>query len=161
MFCDYLHQFNLLNPFLKHKLWQKSLTWLKDEASKAILGNHEFGESGWFANVHTYKTLPISDCVWESHEHTIDIQYLIYGEEKIQWAPEIVFNKSTPIVWRTDIDRLEWANPSQEASMLRMYTGMFTIFLPGEPHRPMIALKNPLIIRKAVVKIPIQLFEVA
>ena len=96
-----------------------------------------------------------SDCVWESHAETIDVQYVITGEEDIRWlsAREL----SGPLRTFTDRDRQEWAPPAESATLLTLRAGMFAIFLPGEAHCPMIALDAPMPIRKAVVKIPVKL----
>jgi beta-galactosidase beta subunit len=39
-----------------------------------------------YVNVHGYKTLSAGSCEWESHQHTVDLQYCIGGGEIIQWT---------------------------------------------------------------------------
>lgn len=148
---DTMYTVNLL----KNQIIQESLDWLKQNAAGASIGVYEFEKSGWFADVHTYITQSEAKCVWESHEETVDLQYLIEGEEGIEWAP---INALGTLIKRfSDRDRLEWNGPLENCNYLVMRPGMYAIFLPSDAHRPMIALQDSVRVRKVVIKIPLSL----
>ena len=155
MFCAYLNDIMAREPLQLAPILESSLNWLTEHVASATLGNYPLGKPDWFANVHTYETCSEAACIWESHAQTVDLQYVITGEEGIRWFPASKLNG--PLRTFTDCDRLEWESPSHATSMLTLRSGMFAIFLPGEAHCPMIALDSPIHIRKAVVKIPIRL----
>ena len=70
-----------------HPVLLRSLEWVAAEADRAAEGIHEMGRPGWYVNVHGYETLPETECVWENHRRTVDIQYLMEGVEAIAVAP--------------------------------------------------------------------------
>ena len=145
-------------PFLHHPIWYKSMCWLLDSASSAELGTYQLGKDGWYANVHQYHTKEQDDCIWESHRQTIDIQYIVSGNERILWSP--ISRLEGPVRTLDHVDRQEWtfnrSSDIQPAS-LEMIAGYFVIFLSNEGHCPMIAVDTPQLIRKTVVKIPVDL----
>jgi biofilm protein TabA len=155
MFCAHLEDEAAWRVVLRRPVWQASLEWLRAHAARAALGDYPLGEPGWFVNVHMYATQPEPQCVWESHERTVDVQYVIDGEEGIRWLPTRLLGQ--PVRRLEERDRLEWPAPAVPATRLDLRSGMFAVFVPGEGHCPMIALESPLEIRKAVVKIPVHL----
>lgn len=157
MFCAYLNDPLAWQPIITHPVLQASLIWLEQQVATAALGDFPLGEHDWYANVHTYQTRLESECLWESHAHTVDVQYVITGEEGIRWLP--ARELTGPLRTFTERDRFEWAVPVETATFLTLRAGMFAIFLPGEAHCPMIALDVSKPIRKAVVKIPLKLME--
>jgi uncharacterized protein, YhcH/YjgK/YiaL family len=101
-----------------------------------------------------------ADCIWESHCQTIDIQYIISGNERILWSP--ISQLEGPVRTLDHVDRQEWIiNRSDEGlpSSLEMIAGYFVIFMANEGHCPMIAINMPHMIRKAVIKIPAHLLS--
>ena len=155
MFTAYLQDKSAWQAVLSESIWRVSLDWLVNNAADAALGDYPLGAEGWYANVHSYTTRNELDCIWESHAETIDVQYLIAGEEGIRWMPTSQVGKLQRKY--DDRDRLEWAPPQNTTTLITLREGMFAIFLPGEAHRPMVAIDTPTSIRKAVVKIPAHL----
>jgi biofilm protein TabA len=136
------------------------MRWLLDSASTAELGTYQLGKNGWYANVHQYHTREQYKCVWESHQHTIDIQYILSGTERILWAP--ISQLEGPVRTLVDVDRQEWSlNGLSDIppTSLEMNAGNFVIFMANEGHCPMIANGTPQIIRKTVIKIPAHLLS--
>jgi YhcH/YjgK/YiaL family protein len=157
MFCAYLNDRSTWAQILTNHILVQSLRWLEEMPTVVELGNYILGESDFYANVHSYHTLQVSECHWESHEHTIDIQYIISGEENIRWIPDyLLFGKCKTLNGQ---DRLEWDAPLFNTNVITMKPGMFAIFMPREAHCPKIAPETPNMIRKAVVKVPIPLLE--
>ena len=156
MLCSFLPNTSHWAPLLSNSVWRKSLSWLQKKASTADLGTYPLGRNDWYANVHEYRTRDQQQCVWESHQHTIDIQYIITGCEKILWMP--TSDLIGPTKSFINIDRQEWKTPidkSKSSSQLHLSPGFFAIFLPNEGHCPMIRVTYPTLIRKAVIKIPV------
>jgi YhcH/YjgK/YiaL family protein len=137
---------------LSQAVLRKSLAWLQEFAATAEFGDYPLGEPNWYVNIHGYETLPEAACCWENHKHTIDIQYLISGCEGIRWAG--VDQLGLPKRYSKEKDRQEFDMPLGPISLIIMQPGRFAVFMPGEAHCPKIALGEPSILRKAVVKIP-------
>ena len=112
-------------------------------------------EPGWYVNVHGYETLPREDCKWENHPATIDIQYIISGVEGIDVAA--VETLGEPLVFLPEIDTHHYASNENPFTRLILEAGSFVVFLPGEAHRPKIAVADPTKLAKLVVKIPARL----
>ena len=160
MFCSSLVNRSHWSPLLSEDVWNKSLAWLLQNASAAELGTYQLGQMDWFANVHEYTTKDQELCAWESHQHTIDIQYVISGSEKILWMPTSELEGPTKTF--ENIDRQEWKVKdlgSPRPSQIVLSAGFFAIFLPNEGHCPMIKDGNPALIRKTVIKIPLSLLR--
>jgi biofilm protein TabA len=144
---------------LQHPVWRDSMKWLIDHSSSADIGIYKLGIDGWYANVHQYLTRPSEECIWESHRLTIDIQLITSGKERILSAPSTSLLDPTRYI--SHADRQEWKSVDMSLSVpttLEMHPGNFAIFLPNEGHCPMIAIGEPLLIRKTVIKIPSKLF---
>lgn len=157
MLSAYLNEYVSWGPILSHRILGKSLVWLNENASNAPIGDYPLDEGGWYVNVHTYTTRLERVCVWESHSRTVDVQYIIKGEEAIRWLSTSKMSRVKREL--TDQDRTEWEAPDEASTTVVMREGMFAIFLPGEAHCPMVALDTPIQIRKAVVKVPVQLLS--
>ena len=72
-------------PLLGHPIWEEALYFLRELNEESSLGITELKDNKMFANVHTYKTKPESDCRFEGHRNMIDVQYIIKGGEFIDW----------------------------------------------------------------------------
>ena len=155
MFSANLADYDVWQHVILHQVFRESLTWLEKHAATAELGDYPLEKPNWYANVHTYTTLPETECRWENHLHTIDIQYLVSGSEGIRWAH--VRQLGAPQRYLEEKDRQEFAAPGREHSLVYMTPGMFSIFTPGDAHCPKIALDGSVDLRKVVVKIPVQL----
>lgn len=133
---------------------QKSLSWLLTIENEIELGFHFFDNSGWFANIHEYYTKLEDDCIWESHAHTIDVQFVLKGEEYVDFTEKnsaFTLNKK-----HTEIDRSDWRETSEsKVSRFIFNPKNVGIFFPNELHRPMICTSESTYLKKGVIKIPI------
>lgn len=157
MFASSLSTPEFWQPFLSHPLFRDSLQWIADKAATVPDGIHELGEAGWFVNVHGYTTKPEAECVYESHFRTIDIQYMISGQEVIHALPAALLGEPTDRNEEKDYEL--FALTDKPVHTFRLTPGEFAIFLPGEAHAPRIALGEPAPLRKLVVKIPLALLK--
>lgn len=157
MLTALLNDVDVWQPILLHPIFKESLVWLEKHAATADLGNHPLNKPGWYANVHGYATLTEHECVWENHTHTIDIQYLVRGCERIRWTAADQLGR--PVRFFEELDRQEFDEPVCKGSVVNMLPGMFALFMPGEAHCPKIALDRSEQLHKVVIKIPIHLLE--
>jgi biofilm protein TabA len=142
-------------PFLNAPVFQKSLAWITAHVGAFREGTHELGEPGWLAIVQGYTTHARELCKWENHTATIDLQYLIEGTEGIDFIG--VEKLGEPTVVKPEADAQLFAPIAGPATQLVLGPGDFVIFLPGEAHRPKVAVGTPAPLRKVVVKIPVEL----
>jgi|GEM_PF-581932 len=136
-------------------IFSESLAWIGDHAATAPEGIHELGKPGWFVNVHSYRTTEPESCVWENHSGTVDLQYIIEGIEGIDVAEVGLLGQPTIVKPESDTEKF---NPLEgDATRLILESGMFAILMPGEAHRPKVAIGPSAHIRKLVIKIPVDL----
>lgn len=157
MFLASLSQADLWQPFIHAPVFTRSLLWISGNVRSLTEGVHELGQPGWFANVHGYTTQARELCAWENHPETIDIQYLIDGEEGIDLTA--VERLGSPTAFKPESDTQKFAATADAVTQLILRSGDFVIFLPGEAHRPKVAVKEPVALKKLVVKIPVRLLS--
>lgn len=93
----------------------------------------------------------------EAHAKYVDLQYLISGQEKIghvrkTGSEEVVENHLS------EKDYILYKHTGQETNII-LEPGMFSVFFPNDLHRPCVNVGPEMKIKKAVVKIHLQLFE--
>lgn len=142
-------------PFIHSPILTRSLLWVSGNSRSAVDGIHELGEPGWHANVHGYTTQARELCTWENHTQTIDLQFLIEGTEGIDITPAESLGE--PTSFKPESDTQKFAARPEPSTQLVLRAGEFVIFLPGEAHRPKIAVGEPVRLKKLVVKIPAKL----
>jgi YhcH/YjgK/YiaL family protein len=142
-------------PFIHSPVLLRSLQWISESAGTEAEGIHELGEPGWYVNVHGYTTQARELCSWENHPETIDIQYMIEGIEAIDLTAVEALGE--PTVFKPESDTQKFAAAAGPAMQLILRAGDFVIFLPGEAHRPKVAVHEPAGLRKLVVKIPVRM----
>lgn len=110
-------------------------------------GRHELDDE-IYVNVMEYETK--EEGIFESHHKVIDIHYIIEGEEKIEVAPEDQLEITQ--TYLEDGDYL-LGHAKGEAYTLQKKQSM--VVMPGEAHLPGLKVKEPVHVRKAVVKVPV------
>ncbi len=129
--------------------------WIKSMPAKQEHGIFELQGSAFYVNVHGYDTEPAEQCAWESHRHTVDIQYCISGGEMIEWMTQTELTPSGE--YNAEKDTQKWLDQNGNRVPLTMRPGLFALFLPHELHRPKIADGTNPHIEKLVVKIDAEL----
>ena len=115
-------------------------------------GRYEIGQNGVYANVSSLITRPRTQRAWEVHRKYIDIQYVIKGFECMGFGFLKDFN-----------DTIEEYDEQKDIAFLRegkynfinVMQGEFTVFFPTDVHAPMLAVGEPMNIKKVIVKIPV------
>ncbi|MGK9175305.1 YhcH/YjgK/YiaL family protein [Yokenella regensburgei] len=109
----------------------------------------------WFCTIGPASTQLREQRHTEYHRQWADIQVLLDGEEIICAGPQL-----TPVA--SDEERKPDLFITTTADLpvsMRLQSGDFAVFLPGEPHQALCAVNAPSTVRKAVFKVPRALLE--
>lgn len=113
-------------------------------------GRYEIDGDKVFCFLMTPETEYIENRKTEIHRDYLDIQIILDGEETFGYSIE------TP---QALLDKPEYENDVLlfnevgNESFISLRSGDFIIFYPGEAHRPQCATREPMQVRKAVVKV--------
>lgn len=141
----------------KSPIFEEAFSWIRAMPPDAGSGITELHDTRMYVNVHGYSTIPKSECRWESHRRTIDIQYCISGGEIIDWLPDGALAPKND--YSSEKDTEYWLDQQASPAVLRVLPGMFALFFPGELHRPKATDGIHTSIRKLVVKIDAAYFD--
>ena len=142
---------------LRIPVLKQAFDWLRSMPAEPPEGIIELQGCDMYVNVHGYQTLPAAECQWESHRHTVDIQYCIAGGEIIEWLPTGVLTSLDDYFPAKDTEH--WQDNGEQPAQLRMTPGAYVMFLPQELHRPKIMNGNQAHIKKLVIKIQNDLLQ--
>lgn len=123
------------------------------------LANLELGwqdlEDSIRMNVMSFETTPAEGKKAEMHRKFVDIQLLIEGEEMIEYGlsqPDL----SKYDEYR-DEDDYQLTDAIDDKNEVVLKPNMFAIFLPYEPHKPGNSVNSNNVLKKLVVKVPVEL----
>ncbi|MHB9037932.1 MAG: YhcH/YjgK/YiaL family protein [Armatimonadota bacterium] len=140
---------NALHYYALSKGIESGLKFLEThDPANLELGRHEIDGDDCFALVMEYESKPIEKGVWEAHKRYIDIQYVAKGVEVIGYADINDLTVSREYDEKADVMFLEGSG-----DMITVKEGVFAIFAPHDAHMPQVALEEPLMVRKVVVKV--------
>jgi YhcH/YjgK/YiaL family protein len=109
--------------------------------------------NGAFALAQVYMSkAPRETGFFESHLAYVDVQVIISGEEFIEVTDVATLKVKENHTPAKDVIIYEMYN---EATPLRLRAGDVAVLDPADAHMPCIAIKDPALIRKIVVKIPV------
>lgn len=109
-----------------------------------------------FANVMTYETKLRKDCCFEAHKKYIDIQIIIDGSEIIATEHIDVMHKYNCLTPFGDGDT-ELFEINNECIDNALRNGEFIILYPEDAHMPCVCEGGQKTVRKAVIKVPVDL----
>lgn len=134
----------------------EGLSYLKNEEwSKKENGKYEIKGQDMFIIISEYETTPEELKKPEVHKKYIDIQYIFEGEEIIKAVADTEENKVFS-EYNEKNDIMFYESASEEATLI-MTPGTFAVFYPSDVHKPGCNYKGVSKIRKAVLKISIDL----
>ncbi len=119
------------------------LSTLPDGATK-ILGDD------LYVNMANYNS-KVEIGLFEAHKDYIDLQYMIKGVERMDYAPLIDCTPNTPYDKNGDYELVS----AKDFSTLIVKEGNFAIFFPQDAHRPSLAVNESAPVKKAIFKIKI------
>lgn len=136
-------------------IWE-GLKCLKDgEWDKKENGRYEIKGNDMYISISEYETSPVQTKKPEVHKNYIDIQFLFEGEEIIKVATDLGNNKIS-IPYNETNDIMFYESAKDEVNIL-MIPGSFAVFYPNDIHTPGCDYKGKSKIRKAVIKISVNL----
>lgn len=112
------------------------------------IGRHEIDGDRLFALVQEYTTRPPEDCVWEAHRRYIDVQHVVFGEERMGYANITHVREKEPYDSTRDVAFYE---PGTDFVTLR--PEMVAILGPEDVHSPCRAAGAAVRVRKVVLKV--------
>ncbi|WP_148244579.1 YhcH/YjgK/YiaL family protein [Enterobacter asburiae] len=112
--------------------------------------------ASWFCHIGPAQTQPRAERHTEYHHQWADIQIVLAGEEHI-YAGTLPAGRSGDEERKPD---LFIASPAGLGVRIRLTAGGFVVFCPGEPHQALCAVEAPMMVRKAVFKVPRAMLEV-
>ncbi|MVT11179.1 YhcH/YjgK/YiaL family protein [Chitinophaga tropicalis] len=119
--------------------------------SKVAKGKYEIEGTDIFAIVNEYDTIDTAGEQMESHKKYIDVQYIVSGEELI--GHDFLRNQSPSREYDETTDFMLFGETPSFFSKLE--AGMFAIFFPTDLHMPNIKVKDPVPVKKVVIKISV------
>lgn len=131
--------------------FRRSLAFLAATDMVALpTGRHDIDGDNIYVNVMAFDTLPANEKLAEVHKEYIDIQFLISGEERIEFA---LANDNNPVAKEYDAESDFYLVESMVGETgVTMTPGTFAIFLTEQPHKPGCNVTTSKPLKKAVVK---------
>ncbi|MDX1304386.1 YhcH/YjgK/YiaL family protein [Photobacterium sp.] len=86
----------------------------------------------------------------EIHQQYIDVQIVLEGEEMFGYSLHPFNEIEDDLLTEKDV---AFSEAVVDEKYITLTKNDFVIFYPGQPHRPLIAVKQPGPVRKAVIKI--------
>lgn len=114
-------------------------------------GKYEIEGENIFAIVQEYDTKPATAGKWEAHKKYADIQFIVFGKEKIGYS-----NFQKMIVTQDYNNEKDVMYLKGEGNFLTAESGYFALFFPTDIHMPCIALNISTTVRKVVVKVKVE-----
>ena len=134
---------------LNQAAWDKAFLFLKSTDLKSLTnGRHTIDSTNVYAIVSEAPTKDYDKTAFESHENYIDLQYVISGEEAMAKVPVNTVTVNRPYNPAADI-----AYYIGDGERFLVPAGSFTLFFPGEAHRPNITPGGNGVVKKIVIKI--------
>lgn len=106
-------------------------------------------------NVMEFTTAAAETKQAELHRKFIDIQVLISGEEAIEYSvtePNLALYTDY-----NEQDDYQLTPEVENKNVVVLRPKMFAIFLPNEPHKPGVSVSGDKLLKKLVVKVPVEL----
>jgi len=120
--------------------------------SRLEAGSYELDGKNLFVIVNDYETKPKEVEPFEVHEHYIDVQYVVSGEEEFGFLPLGSQTPSMPYNAEHDYAEFDYEANKHEAAFIPLKAGMFAIFFPDDMHMPGTS-STPKKVRKVVIKV--------
>jgi len=96
--------------------------------------------------VQEYTTKPLEEGKWEAHRRYLDVQYILSGSERIDFA------LTNTMKLGDYIEERDFQAMSGSGSTLNLKAGSFAVFFPQDAHMPGLAVGAPSQVKKIVVK---------
>ncbi|MDD3339413.1 MAG: YhcH/YjgK/YiaL family protein [Lachnospiraceae bacterium] len=143
MIVDYEQNYGLYRNVLPSL--EEGVAFLKTLRDKPP-GRYEHGDM--FAMVQQGTTKSAESQKLEAHKRYVDVQYMVEGEEVVQWANTKYLEVAIPYNEQKDI--LFYHG---QGDAICVKPGMFYLVFPEDGHKPCTHVKTPTCYRKIVLKL--------
>lgn len=138
--------------FTRNALWDRAFHFLGNEdLEKMEIGDLILEENDLIVKVQEYFTKDEHDTKYEAHRRYADIQYLVFGSERIGIIGLEKTKVIVPYDDASDVVFLESGADQYRHADKRS----FFIFFPGDAHRPCLRDGESTLVRKIVIKVRI------
>ena len=135
--------------------WETALDWLRAEKWKDLPeGKTEIDGDRVYVSHTKYKSKPVEECRYETHQRYADIQILLNGVELVDVCARDALNVTVPYSAEKDIDFLD-GSPDVVHRVALSYPLALVLF-PEDAHKPCIAPGNPADVEKIVLKVALK-----
>ena len=125
----------------------------KTDFTKKDDGTYKIDPEDFYYIITTYNTSNnIEEKPAEAHRKFIDLQYILYGEEKIGYSD--YRNPKMQLKDYNEDNDIELFSRIEDESFFILKKGMYAVFFPEDVHRPGIINKEVRGVRKVIFKIP-------
>jgi biofilm protein TabA len=148
-----INQDEFIRQYKKYQeRWDKAFKFLKS-TSLELLPDCRISilEDDVYASINGYVPKEHDEAKWEAHKTYADIQYIIYGKEKIGVMPLSATSIIEPYNAENDITFLDGTG----GEFYLANPGMFFIFFPDDAHRPSIKTEGCEFVKKLVIKVKV------
>lgn len=114
------------------------------------LGRYDIVGNDVFALVQSYETQPAENRKFESHKTFADIQYIVRGEEVIEYSR--LENLPVTQPYSAEHDAALYGHASAPTQLV-LQAGDFAVFYPQDGHKPGCTYQQAETILKVVVKV--------
>lgn len=138
------------NDYLSARM-RTAFSFLREaDLARLPLGRADIDGDEVFANVQEYDTVPAGQKQMEAHRRYYDVQYVVEGEEVLQYAPLAGLAPSGEFDEEADFGL--FATPEAPSSIV-LRAGEMAVLAPEDAHKPGCAVGEPGRVRKIVVKV--------
>lgn len=138
------------NDYLSARM-RAAFAFLRDaDMAQLPLGRTDIDGDAVFANVQEYDTVPAEKKHLEAHRRYYDVQYVVAGEEVMQYAPLAGLDPVIPFDEEADFGL--YLTPDTPSTLV-MRAGDVAVLAPEDAHKPGCALGAPQHVHKIVVKV--------
>lgn len=137
------------------KALRTAIEYLKStDFSKIENGTYEIQGKEIYVSVMDAVTKPLEEGKAEAHEKYVDVQFVIEGREKLGFVND---DGSYEIEERFEDRDIMFYKPLKNEGFVEAVPGCYSIFFPADIHMPCLMVEEPEKIRKAVVKVSVDL----
>lgn len=143
-----------IEKLLKNISYELYDFWITRNINECRIGRYDFSD-GCFINIDEYNTNSRENCEFEIHEKYIDIQYLVSGEEIIEFYDIKDYEKLQK--FNSELDTALLGNTTK-GNIRHLLSHDFCLIYPGTAHMPCLNAIEGLskACRKIVIKIPLK-----
>ena len=131
--------------------WEKAFAFLKTLNADSPDGDYPLDGKNMFAIVMSYETKEPAQAKFEAHRKYADIQSTLVGAEGIGVVQTDSLTANTEYEEERDVTFYD--TPEIVPALVDVYPGSFAFLLPQDCHMPQLAVGEPQLIKKVVVKI--------